>query len=703
MFQRFVTSFVFTCATMIEVILLPLLFILVVRYKGKKKDRIVPDFNNVIHAVMFAAVSILVLVISSLGVAFYVNYRSDLTVAIVFSEYYVSALLGVLLSTPTLFSIISLRKTFQNYKLATQTMICFVLLICVAVVAFIVPGNYIGIYLTFPVLLYLTNLLGSGGAYFGCSIVGVISICMLGIVSEKRGRFDHGEDMIWLQGYLLVIFLTCVAFVEVFNSRDRAFIDVERKVIERTQELSHVLSQLNESQQLLKEALKSKSDFMVFLCHELRNPLHAIVNMSDFLLDSGLSDEQIQSIMAVRLSSVFMRTLINDVLDMNKFEAGKVLIEYLPVDLTEILGNIGIYACEEARKLNIQFDFLIQNPLPKSVETDPTRLQQIFYNLISNAIKFMKSKGTLKISFKVNQDEDRHFMEFDVEDSGIGMSKETISKLFQPYVQANISTSREYGGSGLGLAIVNQIIQNMNGMITVESEIHKGTKFTVKLPTRVLDFTEIKMKAMFSRSLNRSGSSIEKEHVDSSQITITALNSVDILHMDKELNRIEGILEKTQRFENSSDFCALIMVVDDSSLNRMILTKIFEQMSIQCISAINGLEANKLYDSVSKTREIDMTFMDINMPVMDGREASRLLRSKGYEKPIIASTANMITMEELNADGITDIAPKPFQKKDAVRLLTKYGIPFFDKKSNVSLNSASKSTVALESSVSLNK
>lgn len=378
---------------------------------------------------------------------------------------------------------------------------------------------------------------------------------------------------------------------------------------------------LVESKERAEASERSTREFLAMINHELRTPLNGLLGSVELLADTGLSEAQKDLHHNLSQSGQLLRAIINDLLDFSKIDAGMLELIESTFSWRTLESTLNSIFEHKAQEKQIGFTIETQNLDNQQIKGDLERITQIFVNLIGNAIKFTdKGKVGVRVENSVNG------ILVAVTDTGIGISEAAQKKLFQPFTQADRSSSRNYEGTGLGLAICRRLVELMGGNISLESKLGEGTTFHVFLPLKT------------------------------------------------EMLQAEA---KTVQTENSQepDFSSLkILVVDDIKMNQVIITKMLSKLGISPDLAVNGLEA---VEHASK-QQYDIIFMDCRMPVMDGFEATKRLRSAQYLKPIVALTAGTTTEERQNCYdvGMDDILSKPYTAKDLTQTLAKWGPNF---------------------------
>ncbi len=364
-----------------------------------------------------------------------------------------------------------------------------------------------------------------------------------------------------------------------------------------------------------------KHQFMANMSHEIRTPMNAIIGMARLLLGKDPRPDQLRYLNAIQLSADNLLVIINDILDLSKIEAGKIVIEHIDFSPKEVLNSVRDMLMLKAEEKNLALKIQIDNTIPKRLTGDPTRLNQILINLAGNAVKFTES-GHIEVSATLSKKEgDKLWIKFDVSDTGIGIAREHLDSIFDSFTQAGADTTRKFGGTGLGLTICRQLVGLMGGEISVNSTLGKGTTFTATVP-----FAEAE----------------SQEEQQQSKV-------LDAVSM--------------RRLANMK-----VLLVEDNEFNRMVAEDTLKESipGIKLDVAINGQEA---VESVRK-KLYDVILMDIQMPVMDGLAATIFIRNQLPEPyrhtKIIAMTANVL-QEDVNqyfAAGMNAFISKPFHEDE---------------------------------------
>lgn len=409
---------------------------------------------------------------------------------------------------------------------------------------------------------------------------------------------------------------------------------IQRKISQ--EQLEKTNQQLLKANQIAKEmAVKAesaniaKSMFLANMSHEIRTPMNAIIGFSEILSGTELNEEQDQYLKIIMNSSSALLELINDILDYSKIEAGKLEISKTDFNLKDLLRSIRLMMTQQAANKNINFDVSLCDEIPPIIFADSTRLRQCLINLANNAIKFTQ-QGHVYINVSVEKCEcNGDFIRFDVEDTGIGIRQEHLDRIFHSFSQADGSTTRKYGGTGLGLTITKQLIELMGGSVSVTSEFGRGSVFTISIPLEE--------------------GNLQKQNSDTQ-------NSVE------EIETENYILDHNKNIK--------ILVAEDNACNQKLIEIILAKNELDFEIVDDGRQA------VDKALQydFDLILMDMQMPVMNGYQATETLRKKGVKTPIIALTANAMKGDEEKCikSGCDGYLPKPIKIDQLMETLKKH-------------------------------
>ncbi|GAB4025508.1 hypothetical protein GCM10028773_51350 [Spirosoma koreense] len=386
-----------------------------------------------------------------------------------------------------------------------------------------------------------------------------------------------------------------------------------------------VLSQqrLEEAKEMAEKAAKLKENFLANMSHEIRTPLNAMLGFSELLGTTSLDKEQKEFVALVRTAGKNLLTIVNDILDISKIEAGMIKLESIPFSIPLLTASIKTMFQNAATDKDLHLVVETDPTLPTVFLGDPTRLTQILLNLLSNAIKFTKQGGiTLRIE-KGESTAEFVRARFIIQDTGIGIDPDVLPHIFERFQQANDFTTRFYGGTGLGLNIVKSLTELQGGSIAVDSSLGVGSTFTVEIPYRIAP---------------------EQITFDKSPVSAEAVRPQGNVH---------------------------VLVVEDNLMNQKLVLQVLKRLGYRATVADNGQKALDLLQNNS----FDIILMDIQMPVMDGYETTRRIRSTFKNPiPIIAMTAHALAseQEECLKAGMNDFLPKPFQMEELQLLMRKH-------------------------------
>ena len=382
-------------------------------------------------------------------------------------------------------------------------------------------------------------------------------------------------------------------------------------------------------------ANRAKSEFLAVMSHEIRTPMNSIMGFAELALIITTTPAAREYLTKITESTKWLLQIINDILDISKIESGKMELEITPFDLHEVVSRCQSVVLPNASEKGLDLRFYTERVPNKKLLGDPVRLYQVLLNLLANAVKFTNT-GTVKLSTAITSqgaentdDSEKVSIYFEVLDDGIGMTESQVAKIFEPFTQADTSTTRKYGGTGLGLAITKNMVGLMGGELKAESKPGEGSKFSFEITFDTIESTE------------------------ESVVGHAKLNMIEKPH-----------------------FKGLVLVCDDNTLNQHVMCDHLANVGLETVVADNGkIGVEKVEERIKEgLPPFDLILMDMFMPVMDGIEAATQIKEMGCTAPIVAVTANVMTseIERYKKHGMPEFLGKPFTSQELWHVLLKH-------------------------------
>lgn len=455
-------------------------------------------------------------------------------------------------------------------------------------------------------------------------------------------RYAKGGRKIWLQIEVqpmlddqgrLQRFLGIVTDIT-----ERKNAEVERETTFK--QMMETSRQLAEARDAASAANDAKTAFLANMSHEIRTPMTAILGHADLLLDGRLDpDHRLAHVQTIRRSGQHLLTIINDILDISRIEAGRMVVEPQDCSPVRIVEEVSSLMRPQAMEKHLEYRVEYIDKLPATIRTDPTRLRQILFNLVGNAVKFTRQGGVrLVVDCRREAEGDPYQMRFTVIDSGIGISESQIERLFQPFSQADNSTTRRFGGTGLGLAISKRLAEMLGGTITVQSRPDHGSTFTLRIDIGFKD----------------SSTFVTPQHLRKEQMDL--VESVSIPDVQTPLAGVH------------------LLLAEDTPANQRFLAYILRMAGADVQLADNGrIAVEKVFGAAQSPSAVQAVILDMQMPEMDGYEAASELRRRGFAGPIIALTAHAMEgdREKCLSAGCDQYIPKPVDRNTLIATLLK--------------------------------
>ncbi|MBN8626865.1 MAG: response regulator [Planctomycetes bacterium] len=421
---------------------------------------------------------------------------------------------------------------------------------------------------------------------------------------------------------------------------------IEQQVVERTialsaahQKVSNQAEELQKSAAAAAAANVAKTEFLANMSHEIRTPMNAILGYADLLINEGdiskAPPARVEALRTIQRNGEHLLTIINDILDLSKLDADKMSVEAVECSPLRLVADVESLMRVRARSKNICLESSLLTDVPATIQSDPTRIRQILVNLVGNAIKFTEHGGVrIEVALKPSAKPTLHF---DVVDTGLGMTDEQAARLFQPFTQADTSTTRHFGGTGLGLTISRRLARLLGGdVVVLRSKPGQGTTFRLTVPLGSTSNVDFISPAAAQRLL--------RDEAPSGPVSEPVVR-----------DELQGLK---------------ILLVEDGPDNQRLISFVLKKAGAEVTICENGRDAvDEAWSNFQTETPYDVILMDMQMPIMDGYEATALLRSRGYPLPIIALTAHAMADDRrkcLDA-GCDEFATKPIDRVQLIR------------------------------------
>jgi len=509
----------------------------------------------------------------------------------------------------------SSRKTaykasfFSKSVLTTQLLLMKSLLDTTTTLMYIIDANgkYLFANKSFLDFFGLKDPEVLGKTFHELDIKKEISFDNISIITDPTNVYLEHEEVVYEDGKKLYFF---TRKFPIKNDKNEVFASgvVCRNITER------ILNEegLKKSRYDAEQAKLTQEQFMANISHEIRTPMNGIIGMSHLLANTPLNEDQIDYLQTIQQSSENLMILINDILDFSKIEAGKLELEYIPFKITDILDQVITPLRTKVREKNLHFNIKVDHKVPSKVVGDPLRLNQILTNILSNAIKFT-SQGAVNLTVSaISYNAPLVKIILKIEDTGIGIPADRINYIFHSFTQTSLDITRKFGGTGLGLAIVKQLVDLHNGNISVESEEHKGSIFTIEIPYK------------------------------------SVVSGIRTAEENSKFHLLKG---------------KRVLVVEDNFINQKVIIQTLKNAGIETSLSDNGFTALDML----KSETFDLVIMDIQMPEIDGCETTvRIRKELKIDVPIIAMTASAMQedRDKCKAAGMNEFISKPFVTED---------------------------------------
>lgn len=554
---------------------------------------------------------------------------------IFFLRYWASNTMGILLTAP-LILVLSVPNRIERYqwKNIGQKEKAYLGLATIAVILLFTKfSGPIRLYFFFPLIFWPAMRFGQRG-------VALISFVLTNVVlfATVRGIGPFGsfaggsEHIFYLLTFVMALQITGLIIAGSVAEREIVRIEEENELRKANAALERTLLELKDAKEAAESSSAAKSAFLANVSHEIRTPLGAVLGFSELVLTDGVSKDDRKKIFEIiKRNGLQLLNVINDILDLSKIEVGKFEIQKTVVTVADIIEDIKTTMGLEAERKDINLKVEIDPKIPKKIYTDPLRLRQVLLNIVGNSVKFT-DRGWVAINVKVIIDSNgRTKLAFVVTDTGIGIPADKVKDLFSPFAQVDTSSTRRFGGTGLGLALSQRLAFALGGAVVLnKSTLGQGSEFMI-----TIDPGDAEQIARCEKKMRAAAA----------------------LQLDKVISR-KNLANKR------------ILLVEDNPDNQSLFSYYLRSVGAVLETAVNGVEAlQKIHSG-----QYDAILMDLQMPELDGYETTKILRSEGYKKPIIALSAHAMkeVKERCLANGFDGYISKPVEKGDLIRAVAEF-------------------------------